>query len=406
MLGALNIDNKPLSGIEAYFDGELSDPAKSEEPITLSIDIRLQHILNQELSLYKEKFLALGAAGIILDVTTGEILALSSLPDFDPNDGKGPLSKVELNRILQGSYELGSGFKTFTIASGLDNNVIKQVDSYDATYPLRVGGFTIRDDHPKKRWLSVQEIFVYSSNIGTIKIAQDIGIKIQKEFFEKLGLFSKTKIEVFEKTSPQLPKQWGPTELATTAYGHGIAVTPLHLASGVAAMVNGGRLIPATLIRKDIVPAALLNFVSSKVKPDNTSRQVISSKTSEIMRKLLHFAVEEGTGKKAKVEGYEIGGKTGTAIKPFENKRGYDDKAVISSFISIFPINDPKYLIFAMLDEPQGIEETFNLISAGMTAAPLVGNIISRVGPLMGIPTTQKGEKEYDDFMLVSGTRK
>ena len=171
-------------------------------------------------------------------------------------------------------------------------------------------------------------------------------------------------------------------------------------------MVNGGRLIPATLIRKDIVPAALLNFVSSKVKPDNISRQVISSKTSEIMRKLLHFAVEEGTGKKAKVEGYEIGGKTGTAIKPFENKRGYDDKAVISSFISIFPINDPKYLIFAMLDEPQGIEETFNLISAGMTAAPLVGNIISRVGPLMGIPTTHKGEKEYDDFMLVSGTRK
>ena len=406
VLGALNIDNKPLSGIEAYFDGELSDPAKSEEPITLSIDIRLQHILNQELSLYKEKFLALGAAGIILDVTTGEILALSSIPDFDPNDGKGPLSKVELNRILQGSYELGSGFKTFTIASGLDNNVIRQVDSYDATYPLRVGGFTIRDDHPKKRWLSVQEIFVYSSNIGTIKIAQDIGIEIQKEFFEKLGLFSKTKIEVFEKTSPQLPKQWGPTELATTAYGHGIAVTPLHLASGVAAMVNGGRLIPATLIRKDIVPAALLNFVSSKVKPDNTSRQVISSKTSEIMRKLLHFAVEEGTGKKAKVEGYEIGGKTGTAIKPFENKRGYDDKAVISSFISIFPINDPKYLIFAMLDEPQGIEETFNLISAGMTAAPLVGNIISRVGPLMGIPTTHKGEKEYDDFMLVSGTRK
>lgn len=406
VLGTLNIDNKPLSGIEAYFDSELSDPTKSEEPIILSIDIRLQHILNQELSLYKEKFLALGAAGIILDVTTGEVLALSSLPDFDPNDGKGPLSKIEINRISQGSYELGSGFKTFTIASGLDNNVIKQVDGYDATYPLRVGGFTIRDDHPKKRWLSVPEIFVYSSNIGTIKIAQDIGISSQKEFFEKLGLFKKTKIEIFEKTNPQLPKQWGPTELATTAYGHGIAVTPLHLVSGVAAMVNGGCLTPATLLRKDSIPAGLLSLVPYRAQTDNASTQVISPKTSEIMRNLLHWAVEFGTGKKAKVEGYLIGGKTGTAIKPFENKRGYDDKAVISSFISVFPINEPKYLIFAMLDEPQGIEETFNLISAGMTAAPLVGNIISRVGPLMGIGTTQQNEVEYEDFMLVSGTRK
>lgn len=405
VLGALNIDNKPLSGVEAYFDGDLSDPTKSEEPLVLSLDIKLQHILNQELSVYKEKFSALGAAGIILDVRSGEVLALSSLPDFDPNDGKGPLSKFELNKVLQGTYELGSGFKTFTIASGLENNVIDLSDGYDATDPVRIGGFTIHDDHPKKRWLNVPEIFVYSSNIGTLKLAQDIGVERQQEFFEKLGLFKETDIEVYEKTKPQLPSQWGPTELATTAYGHGIAVTPLHLASGVAAMVNGGRLNPATLLRKDDTQIGGVTLSLSGGVDDVAFTQVISPNNSEIMRNLLHLVVEYGTGKNAKVDGYLIGGKTGTANKAFENRKGYSKKAVISSFISVFPIDDPKYLIFAMLDEPKGIKETFNLISAGMTAAPMVGNIIRRVGPLMGIAPTQTDEIEFEDLMLVSGTR-
>lgn len=394
ILGSVDIDNKPSSGVEAYFNDQLIDPSKSESPLVLSVDIRLQYILNQELAAYKEKFSAIGAAGIILDVTTGEVLALSSLPDFDPNDTSGPQNVNEMNRVLQGDYELGSGFKTFTLASALENKVVTLADRYDATKPVRVANFTIHDDHPKNRWLNVPEIFVYSSNIGTLKMAQDIGVERQIAFFDKLGLFTKADIEVYEKSTPLLPRQWGPTELATTAYGHGIAVTPLHLASGVAAMVNGGRLIPATLLRKN-------KNIAQSVSQD-LGEQVISPATSEIMRNLLHLVVEYGTGKNAKVDGYLVGGKTGTAIKAVNG--GYNDKAVISSLVSVFPIDKPKYLVFAMLDEPKGIKETFNLITAGMTVAPMVGNIIKRVGPLMGVMPRKEDEIDFKDLMLVSGT--
>lgn len=404
ILGSVDIDNQPSSGVEAFFNDRLSNPERSEEPLVLSIDIRLQHILNQELSMQMDKFSALGAAGVILDANSGEVLALSSLPDYDPNDTDGPQNRDQMNKVVQGVYELGSGFKTFTIASGLENNVVDLADGYDATKPVRVGGFTIRDDHPKEKWLNVPEIFVYSSNIGTLKMAQDIGVERQKAFFSKLGLFDKTEIEVFEKSNPLLPLQWGPTELATTAYGHGIAVTPLHLASGMATIVNGGRLNPATLLRKDNDErGGIVSIFSGSIENPDITR-VISPTTSEIMRNLLHLVVEYGTGKNAKVDGYLIGGKTGTAIKAYENKAGYNHKAVISSFVSAFPINDPKYVVFAMLDEPKGIKETFNLISAGMTAAPMVGNIIRRMGPLMGVAPTRTNEIEYKDLMLVSGT--
>ena len=410
ILGSVDVDNRPSSGVEAFFNDQLIDPTKSEHPLVLSLDIRLQHILNQVLSTEKEKFSARGAAGIILDVTNGEVLALSSLPDFDPNDTSGPQTADQMNKVLQGVYELGSGFKTFTIASGLEYNVVDLSDEYDATKPVRIGGFTIHDDHPKNDWLNIPEIFVHSSNIGTLKMAQDIGVDRQKAFFDKLGLFDITGIEVREKSRPLLPAQWGPTELATTAYGHGIAVTPLHLASGVAAMVNGGRLNPATLLRKDAANIEGVTLASSSKVDVQSSSQVISEETSEVMRNLLHLVVEYGTGKNAKVDGYLIGGKTGTAIKPYEKKdgvrkRGYNKKAVISSFISVFPIDEPKYLVFAMLDEPKGIKETFNLISGGMVAAPMVGDIIRRVGPLMGVEPKKQNEFEYDDLMLVSGVK-
>lgn len=402
VLGSVDFDNKPSSGVELYFNDRLANPEFSEQPLQLSLDLRLQHILNQELNANMEKFSAIGAAGIIMDVSTGEILALTSLPDFDPNDTNGPQSLSQMNKILQGVYELGSGFKTFTIAAGIEYDVVGLSDGYDATKPVRIGRFTIRDDHPKERWLNIPEIFAYSSNIGTLKLAEDIGVERQQEFFEKLGLFEKAEIEIHEKSAPLLPSQWGPTELATTSYGHGIAVTPLHMASGVSAMVNGGRLNPATLLRKDTSTTNGINTVSSVDNPDTNGTQVISPKTSEIMRNMLHLVVEHGTGKNAKVDGYLIGGKTGTANKVVNG--GYDRRAVISSFISVFPIDEPKYLVFAMLDEPQGIKETFNLRTAGMTAAPMVGNIIRRVGPMMGIKPVEIEEIEYEEMMLVSDT--
>ncbi len=400
VLGSVDFDNMPSSGIELYFNERLANPEYSEQPLVLSLDLRLQHILNQELNSSMEKFSAKGAAGIIMDVSTGEVLALTSLPDFDPNDTDGPQTLTQMNKILQGVYELGSGFKTFTIAAGLDFNVVGLSDGYDATKPVRIGRFTIHDDHPKGRWLNIPEIFAYSSNIGTLKLAQDIGVERQQEFFDKLGLFRKADIEINEKSAPLLPSQWGPTELATTSYGHGIAVTPLHMVNGIAAMVNGGRLNPATLLRKNMQSANGVTSISSVENPDTGGKQVISLKTSEIMRNMLHLAVEHGTGKNAKVDGYLIGGKTGTADKVINGQ--YSKRAVISSFISVFPIDQPKYVVFAMLDEPQGIEETFNLRTAGMTAAPMVGNIIRRVGPMMGIKPTETQEIEYEKMILVS----
>ncbi len=400
VLGSVDFDNMPSSGIELYFNERLANPEYSEQPLVLSLDLRLQHILNQELNSSMEKFSAKGAAGIIMDVSTGEVLALTSLPDFDPNDTDGPQTLTQMNKILQGVYELGSGFKTFTIAAGLDFNVVGLSDGYDATKPVRIGRFTIHDDHPKGRWLNIPEIFAYSSNIGTLKLAQDIGVERQQEFFDKLGLFRKADIEINEKSAPLLPSQWGPTELATTSYGHGIAVTPLHMVNGIAAMVNGGRLNPATLLRKNMQSAKGVTSISSVENPDTGGKQVISPKTSEIMRNMLHLAVEHGTGKNAKVDGYLIGGKTGTADKVINGQ--YSKRAVISSFISVFPIDQPKYVVFAMLDEPQGIEETFNLRTAGMTAAPMVGNIIRRVGPMMGIKPTETEEIEYEKMILVS----
>ncbi len=395
VLGSVGVDNQPSAGVELYFDEHLSNPLRSEEPLELSIDIRLQHMLNQELNTYVERFSAKGGGGVILDANTGEILALSSLPDFDPNEYVEPDDPSRFNQILQGVYELGSGFKTFTVALGLDTKTVDLSSGYDASKPVKVARFTIHDDHAKNRWLNVPEIYVYSSNIGTLKLARDIGVERQKAFFDKLGLFRKTNAEIFEVGRPILPSQWGPTELVTTSYGHGIAVTPLHLASGVAAMVNGGRLNPATLLKKD---ASQIKSISS----GSVDNQVISPETSETMRNLMHLVVEYGTGKSAKVDGYVIGGKTGTAIKAAGG--GYRNKDVISSFISVFPIDKPKYIVFAMLDEPQGIKETLYMASGGWTAAPLVGNLIRRMGPLLGIAPTKKEEIEYESMILVSGT--
>jgi cell division protein FtsI (penicillin-binding protein 3) len=405
VLGSVSVDNNPSAGVELFFNDHLSDPMRSDEPLMLSIDVRLQHILNHELHNYIEKFSSKGAAGLILDVQTGEILALSSLPDFDPNESVAGNDPRRFNQILQGVYELGSGFKTFTVASALENKVVDLSGGYDASKPVKVSRFTIHDDHAKNRWLNVPEIFVYSSNIGVLKMAQDLGIERQKALFEKLGLFRKSDVEILELAHPILPSQWGVTELVTTSYGHGIAVTPLHLASGMAAMVNGGRLIPATLLKKT-QKEKTMNVSGSSSADDN---RVISPRTSEIMRNLLRLVVEYGTGRSAKVDGYLIGGKTGTAWKAAEKNdgfKGYNKNRVLSSFVSVFPADNPKYVIFAMLDEPHGITETFNMVSGGWTAAPLVGNVIKRIGPLLGIVPTNENEIEFKELMLVSGEHK
>ena len=385
-LGFVDIDNNGIAGIERYFDDELRAPAGDGEPLVMSLDVRVQHVLRSELSRGMQSFKAKGAAGIILDVHTGEIVALSSLPDFNPNNTGASSQKSRFNRATLGVYELGSVLKTFTTAMALDAGVVKLSSGYDATHPIHIDRYIIRDDHAKNRWLSVPEIFIYSSNIGAAKMAIDVGLKRQRQFLDRIGLTRKPTLELPEVGAPLVPDPWREINSITVSYGHGIAISPLQMTSAAAAMVNGGRLIPATLLKRD-----------PKHVPEGV--QVISPETSSIMRRLLRMVVEKGTGRQADARGYLVGGKTGTAEKP--GLRGYRGDALISTFIADFPSNDPKYLVLIMFDEPKGNTVTQGFSGAGWTAAPVARRVIERIAPILGVqPILEEGEK-YDDTMLI-----
>ena len=349
-----------------------------------------------------DRYSAKGAAGIVMDVKTGEILAMTSLPDFDGNGSLHPNGPEMKNRNILEPYEMGSGFKTFTLAMALDSGAVKLTDEFDATQPLKVGRRTIHDDHAKNRFLSVPEVYTYSSNIGASLIARQVGIEYQKAYLERLGMFDKPIIELTGLSRPILPRRWGEIQSMTVSYGHGIAVTPLHLVSGIAAVVNGGRLIPATLIRKyddlDDVSYGGSNDLAKFSHEDDYPR-VISAETSRKMRHLMRLAVDYGSGGNAQVEGYRVGGKTGTAEKVING--AYSRKNKITSFVGVFPMDNPKYVIFAMLDEPQGREETFYKATGGWIAAPVVGQIISRIGPMLGVVPITNVETKYQDLILV-----
>jgi len=387
VLGYVGVDNNPFAGVERFFDDHLSDPMRADEPLILSLDIRIQHILRDEIYRQIQKFSAKGGGGIVMDVKTGEILALTSLPDFDPNDYRKASSEQKFNRVLQGVYELGSGFKAFTVAMALDAGTVSLAGGYDATEPLKVDRFTIRDDHPQERWLTVPEIFTYSSNIGSALMVRDLGIDRQRDYLGRFGLLRGLDIEIHEVASPLLPGQWEELESMTISFGHGLAVTPMHLTNGIASVVNGGKFAPATLLRQD-------NYRGRDYE------QVISNDVSAVMQELMYLAVETGTGSKAKVDQYTVGGKTGTAEKP--GKRGYRRNDLISSFIGVFPARDPQYAIFVMLDEPRGIEETWFRASAGWTAAPVVGRVIDKIGPLLGVMPEEMAPSQYADLIKVS----
>ncbi len=370
-VGYVGVDNKGLAGIEKQFDQQLRRSSQPEEPLALSLDMRVQAIVREEVQAYVERFHAIGAIGVVMEIKTGELLAMVSLPDFDPHKPSRASDTQKFNRVALGTYEMGSTFKTFTIAMGLEYGVVDMRGGYDATNPFRVATFAISDTHPKKRWLSVPEIFAYSSNIGTAKMALEVGGKRQREFLEKLGMMKPVEIELPEKASPQVPEQWRDINTVTISYGHGISVTPLHLARGIAALVGGGTLPKLTLLRDD------------KHGASNQER-IVSEETSQNIRRLMRLAVEHGTGSKADVPGYRVGGKTGTAEKI--NASGvYNEDAKIASFIAVFPSDAPKYLVLVMIDEPKGDKSTYGYATGGWIAAPVVGNVVSRMGMLYGM---------------------
>jgi len=374
VLGHTDIDNNGLAGIERRFDADLKNRAA---PLQLSIDSRAQHLMESSLRRAMRRFRAIGAAGVVQDVRNGEIIAMVSLPDFDPNQPTAIEPDTRFNRASLGVYEMGSTFKIFTIAMALNTGRISLRNSYDATRPIRISRFVIRDYHAKRRRLSIPEIFIYSSNIGAAKMAMDVGPGVQRDFLRRLGLLNASPVELSEVGAPLKPKRWRDVNAMTISFGHGLAVSPLQLVSAVSAMVNGGVLYPATLLRR------------SATRP-TAGKRVISARTSERIRRLLRLVVTKGTGSKAAAPGYLVGGKTGTAEKVMG--RRYKRKALMSSFIGAFPMHAPRYVVFAMLDEPIGTKETHGYATGGWVAAPVVGQVIERLGPLLGVPPVDEDD--------------
>ena len=383
VLGYTDVDGRGISGVESEFEKKLNTKTKeqfdvpnklsdeiSSAGLDLSLDIRMQSILREELLKAQNRFSAIGAAGVVLDAKNGEVLALVSLPDFDPNTSNADLGLNGFNRATKGVYEMGSTFKLFTTATALDTGIVGISDGYDTSEPIKAARFTINDFHGKKRWLSIPEILVYSSNIGTAKMALDIGAKKQKEYLRKFGMLEKNEIEIPEVGKPLFPDRWSKISTMTISYGHGIAVSPLQLASGVSAVVNGGVMLRPTILKRG----------ANDIKIEE---RVISPKTSKTMRAMMRLVVRYGTGKNADVNGYMVGGKTGTAEKQVAGK--YSEDAVVSSFVGAFPMNDPRYVVFVLVDEPKGIKSTFGYATGGWVAAPVVSSVISRIGTIEGI---------------------
>ena len=383
VVGFAGIDNKGLAGIERGLDNQL---VSSDEPVQLSIDVRLQYILKDEIARQIATFNAEGGMGMIADVNTGEILAMVSLPDFDPNDPGSATPDRIFNRATLGTYEMGSVFKIFNTAMALDGHVTTLAGGYDATNPIHIGRFTIHDDHAQRRWLSVPEIFMYSSNIGSAKMAIEAGIDRQQDFMRRIGMLQAPQVEIREVGEPLVPRPWHQINSMTVAYGHGISVSPLQMVTGVGAVVDGGVLHRATFLKRPEGERA-------------PGVRVVSQQTSEDMRRLLRLVVERGTGKLAAAPGYLVGGKTGTAEKV--SGKGYARKELLSSFIGVFPINDPRYLIMVSVDEPHGVKSSAGYATGGWVAAPAVSRIVQRMAPIMGIPPVDEDSPEIRRSLLV-----
>ncbi|HEY2134597.1 MAG TPA: penicillin-binding protein 2 [Xanthobacteraceae bacterium] len=379
LLGHVNIDNQGIAGIEKWLDtrgladlhraGFASD--RQQEPVALAVDLRVQHALRDELVAAREKFKAKAAAGLVLAVRTGEVVSMVSEPDYDPNNPREALDPDRINRLTTGVFEMGSTFKAFTCAMALDSGKYTINSMFDARSPLHYGRFNINDYHPMHRMLSMSEVFTYSSNIGAAMMARGIGIEGHKSFLRKMGQLERLRTELPESAEPIVPKRWAEINTVTIAYGHGLSVAPLQAVMGVAALMNGGLLIPPTFLKRTEAEARAL------------AKQVVKPETSTMMRYLMRLNAEKGTATKTDVKGYYVGAKTGTAEKVVNGR--YAKNKLLTDVMAVLPADDPKYLILIMLDEPQIIPETHGFATSGWNAVPTAAKVISRIAPLLGI---------------------
>ena len=378
ILGLVNIDNQGTAGMEKFIDdqgfAELQETGLAIgadlEPVRLSIDLRVQHIVRDELARAMERYQAIAAGAVVLNARTGEVVAMSSLPDYDPNNPYNAQEKDRLNRMSAGVYEMGSTFKTFTTAMALDSGKVHLGDKFDARKPIRIARFTINDFHGKRRWLSVPEIFIYSSNIGTAKMADTIGVAGHRAFLKRVGLLDRLQTELPEVARPTEPKKWKKLHSITISFGHGMATTPLQTAVAAAALLNGGKLMQPTFVPR------------SEREAEMSATQVLDPKTSAAMRYLFRLNVEKGSGRRAEVPGFFVGGKTGTAEKVVNGR--YVSNKRFNAFLAAFPISDPQYVVLVILDEPKPEKKGVGA-TAGSNAAPTVAGIISRSASLLGV---------------------
>jgi cell division protein FtsI (penicillin-binding protein 3) len=379
LIGLVNIDNQGIAGIEKWLDGRgLADlhragfaSDRQQTPIELAVDLRVQHALRDELIAAADKYKAKAAAGLVVDVNTGEIISMVSVPDYDPNNPREANDPTRINRLTTGVFELGSTFKALTVAMALDSGKVTLNSSFDARVPLRYGRFNIHDYHAQHRILTVPEIFTYSSNIGTARMALSLGVEHHKWFLKKVGQLDRLRTELPESAEPLVPRRWGELNTVTIAFGHGLSVAPLQAVMGINALVNGGSLIPPTFMRRTEQEARAL------------ATQVVKPETSEKMRYLMRLNAEKGTASKADVKGYYVGGKTGTSEKVVGGR--YSKTKLLNTFTAIMPADKPRYQLLIILDEPQPLKETFGFATSGWNAAPTAGKVIARIAPLLGL---------------------
>ena len=379
LIGLVNIDNQGIAGMEKWLDNNgLADLHRAgfatdrlQRPVELSVDLRVEHALRDELLKAKEKYKAKAASGLVCNVKTGEIVAMVSLPDFDPNNPREAHDPDRINRLTTGVYEMGSTFKALTLAMALDSGKANLGTMFDARGALHYGKFAIHDTHPLGRAISLQEVFTFSSNVGAARIALAQGVEAHKAFLRKMGQLDRLRTELPESASPIVPKRWSELNTITIAFGHGLSVAPLQAVMGINAVMNGGYLIPPTFLRRSEEEARAL------------AKKVIKSETSEKMRYLMRLNAEIGTARQAEVKGYYIGGKTGTSEKVVNGR--YSKKQVLNSFTAIVPADNPQFQVLVMLDEPKPLPETHGFITSGWNAVPTGGKVIARIAPLLGL---------------------
>lgn len=366
VLGWTDIDLAGVAGSERAFEDRLT--ADKAPEFALALDARVQFAVAEELQKSVDKFSALSAASVLIDVTTGEIISMVSLPSFNSNDFGASLPEARFNHAAMSTYDLGSVFKPLTVAMALEDELTTRDEMFDVHKPYKVLNKFIRDDHPAPGPLSLDYVLADSSNRGTAMLAQRIGKERQQSFLQALGLMNRVPYELAESAHPQIQDFWGEMATVTVSYGHGISVTPLALTVAVGALLNDGVYVEPTIVRHDVTRTP-------------QTRRVFSREVAKDLADMMRLTVVEGTGKKADVPGFGVMGKTGTAEKPHNG--GYDQTRLVTSFIAGFPHSAPRYALIVTLDEPQGLPETHGYATSGWNATPTAGAIIERVGPML-----------------------